>query len=338
MKLFISLLLLLMGTMFGCAQNNFNIPAEDFAARVKVLGVAPIFVDAESDIIHQQKELLIPIIANLNQKNEPLLVRKLKDSGSFYSVTPLVDEPRQLFSTLFSRREKRDDAGIQYNKYFWKTDEISAYIKKNRVDALMVIVVNGLTQTSKVYSGNLLASLETNFNYLMMTAQIIGSDGTILWEYPNFRTRLLTYYPLINLQYADFSESDANKSRKTEVRYKSIDGIRRALEQKKKDWLLQETTESEAYGKLFDEMVSQINSSVHRKLNGSAAVTSEQLTEPAQTATPAKLSEKPAANEPAASPIDKTPVQVIAPEQIPDAPSSFSTAPIEIVPATTSTN
>src|SRR5450830_1680216 len=115
MKRFVVGLLFVAGTMLGCAQNHFNIPVEDFAEKVKLLGVAPIFTDADSDIAYPQKELLIPIISELNRKYEPVLVRKLKSTGNFYAVTPLADDPRQLFSSLMARREKRNDASIQYN-------------------------------------------------------------------------------------------------------------------------------------------------------------------------------------------------------------------------------
>src|SRR6266567_3291836 len=98
-------------TMLGCAQNHFNIPAENFAEKVKVLGVAPIFMDADSDIIYPQKELLLPLIADLDRKYEPLLVRKLQGTGNFFAVTLMADEPGKLFSSLMARREKRDDAG-----------------------------------------------------------------------------------------------------------------------------------------------------------------------------------------------------------------------------------
>ena len=63
MKLSIVGLLFVAVTMFGCAQNHFNIPAENFASKVRVLGVAPILIDADSDISHPQKELLIPLIS-----------------------------------------------------------------------------------------------------------------------------------------------------------------------------------------------------------------------------------------------------------------------------------
>jgi len=311
--------------MLGCAQNYYNIPAENFAEKVKVLGVAPILIDADSDIIHPEKDLLIPIIADLNRKYEPLLVRKLQDTGSFYAVTLLADEPKQLFGSLTARREKRDDAGIQYNKYFWKNDEIGSYIKKNRLDAVMVIVVSGLTKTSKIYSSNLLSSLETNYNFLTLTAQILGPDGTVLWEYPNFRGRLLTYYPLANLQYPDFSESEANLSKSTVVRFKSLDGIRRTLEEKRSDWLLRETPEPETYGRLFDEITSLVKLSDGKQVKGAVA------TDAKPPSPPSGASGKAAPTTPAPAPTPTAAPAVETPATVP------STTPDEIVPATEST-
>jgi len=335
MKRLVVGLFLIAGTMLGCAQNYFNVPAENFAAKVKVLGVAPIFIDGNSDIIHPQKELLIPLITDLNRKYEPLLIRKLQATGSFYAVTLLADEPKQLFSSLMARHEKRNDASIQYNKYFWKNDEIGAYIKNNRLDAVMVVVVSGLTQTSKIFSSNLLTSLETNYNFLTMTAQIIGPDGTVLWEYPNFRGRLLTYYPLANLQYPDFSESEANLSRKTEVRFKSLDGLRRTLEQKKNDWLFRETSEPEVYGRLFDGMVSLVNHDVDKKTKGPAAAEGKTSSLNTETQKPAELPQKVAPAAP--TPSVKPEVQAPSPKTTTETPALLPNAPNEIVPATKST-
>ena len=341
MKRFIVGFLLFAGTMSGCAQNHFNIPAESFAEKVRVLGVAPIFVDADSDIAYPEKELLISLIANLNRTYEPLLVRKLQGTGNFYAVTLLADEPQQLFGSLMARREKRDDASIQYNKYLWKNDEIGAYIKKNRLDAVMVVVVSGLTKTSKLYSSNLLASLETNYNFLTMTAQIIGPDGTVLWEYPNFRGRLLTYKPLANLQYPDFSESEANKSKETVVRFKSLDGIRRTLEGKRSDWLLQETAEPEVYGKLFDEMVSMIKYSVDKQEKGAVASDDKPLSPPVDSPKPGGSPGKgvPAgpAPVPTPAPAAEKPARLPASKEVVESPEVPSSAPNEIVPATGST-
>ena len=335
MKRLVISVLFIAGIMLGCAQNRFNVPTENFAEKVKVLGIAPIFVDADSDIIHPQKDLLMPVISDLNRKYEPLLARKLQATGNFYAVTLLADESRQLFSSLMSRREKRNDANIEYNKYFWKNDAIAAYIKQNRLDALMVVTVSGLTQKSKTYSSNLLMSLETNYNFLTMTAQIVGPDGTVLWESPNFRGQMLSnyYYPLVNLQYADFSESEANQSRSTEVRFKSVDGIRRTLELKKKDLLFRETEEPDLYGKLFDEMTSLIKYPVDKKAQGNQPPPAGEPLKPAAPGVTAPVpSSAPVTAPPAAAPVT-APVPKSAVE-VPVAPTPPGN---EIVPATSST-
>jgi hypothetical protein len=242
----------------GCSRNHYNVPTENFADRVKVIGIAPIFIDADSDIKHPQKDLIVQLVADLNRKYESQLVRKLKSTGNFYTVALLDGDPQKLFATLLFRRERRDDATIQYNKYFWKADELRSFIQKNNLDAVLIVTVSGLTKTDKVFSGSMLASQEFDYNFLTITSQILDANGTVLWEYPNFRSRLLTYFPLVNLQYPDFSESEANLSHKAEIKFKSLDGIRRILEKKKKDWLHRETQEPEIYGKQFEEIISLI--------------------------------------------------------------------------------
>ncbi|MGD0584213.1 MAG: hypothetical protein ABSA86_00345 [Oryzomonas sp.] len=298
------LLLPLLALMFGCAQNHFNVPTEHFAAKVKMLGVAPIIVDVNSDIRHPEKDRLVALIADMNRKYEPHLVRKLRETGNFYTVTLMDGDPQRIFGNLFFRSEKRDDATIRYNKYFWKTDELRDYLKKNNLDAVMLLVVSGLTQNEKLHSNPLLSSQTSDFNNLIMTAQILDGDGTILWEYPNFRGRLLSYSPLVNLQYPDFSEAEANLSSKADLKFITIDGIRRTLDQRKKDILLRETQESEAYGRQFDDIVSllKFDANEEKKDTAPASKPAPQPEQPKPVEQPAKPTgtSSPAAEPPAA--------------------------------------
>ncbi|HZV81121.1 MAG TPA: hypothetical protein VFF53_03025, partial [Geobacteraceae bacterium] len=79
------------------------------------------------------------------------------------------------------------------------------------------------------YSNTLTAYLEENYNNLIMTAQILDSDGTLLWEYPNFREKISTFRKLFDLQYADFEEARANLTDQVRLKYKSLPGIGRAF-------------------------------------------------------------------------------------------------------------
>jgi hypothetical protein len=227
---FRSVLLLTLSLLtFGCAQNFYNVPRDVYEKQVRTLGVAPIFVDGDSDIRHPEKEALVNLVRENNRKNEKELVAQLRETGTYFAVRLLEDDADQLFPTLLSRREKRDDAGVKYNKYFFKPEELKSLLAKNGVDAIMLVTVNGLTRPEKIYSSNLLSYLESDYNYLAVSAQIVDAQGNTLWEYPNFRQHSLSYPMLFALQYPDFDEAKANESNNVEVRFKTIPGIARAF-------------------------------------------------------------------------------------------------------------
>ena len=280
--------LMLLTLVGGCAQNHYNLPRESIVEQVRILGVAPIIVDADSDIRFPQKEELVTLLANTNRTHERDLLLRLKNSNSFYAVTMTEGDPKALLASLLSRRERRDDAAIQYNKYFWKEDVLRDYLKRNTLDALLLVVVSGITRPEKIRSSNFMDALETDYNYLIMTAQMVDAKGTILWEYPNFRQRSLSYTPLLNLQYPDFDEATANMSSKVQVKFKSFEGIKRALDKRRKDLLLRETGEVDLYMNQFDEIASLIELD---RSNGKPAATTE-VPRQEQTKEPAKVPTK----------------------------------------------
>ena len=136
-----TLFLMLIFVVTGCAQNYYNIPRETYEKKVRVLGVAPLMLDADSDIRHPEKTDILTIIREANRKNEKELVEILKNNGEYFSVRLIDDEAGQLFASLVSRRERRDDAGVVYNKYFYKPDEIKKYVT---ADSLAYLSLEGL--------------------------------------------------------------------------------------------------------------------------------------------------------------------------------------------------
>ena len=249
---------------FGCSQNHYNIPKETYEQRVRVLGVAPVIIDADSDIRHPEKDALVALVKDYNRINEKKLVPMIKETGSHFDVRSLGGDADPLFAGLMFRRERRDDAGVVYNKYFFKAEALRDYIKANNVDAVMLIMVSGLTRSDKVHSANIIKYLETNYNFLIMTAMVLDADGNILWEYPNFREKSPSFPPFIVLQYPDFSESDANLSDSVSVKFKTIAGIRKTLDKRKKDILLRDQQISGAYYEQFDEIVSKLGPAAKR--------------------------------------------------------------------------
>ena len=95
-RLFMLVLLTLAAlTASGCAGNYYNVPRETYEQRVRVLGVAPLLLDADSDVRHPEKDALLGLVRDANRKNEPELVNLLKDSGAYFSVRLLEENPDQ---------------------------------------------------------------------------------------------------------------------------------------------------------------------------------------------------------------------------------------------------
>ncbi len=255
-KLLHGCLALVVMVLCGCAQNYYNVPRETYEKKVRVLGVAPIMVDASSDIRHPEKDAIVNLVKEANRRNEKELVGRLRAKGGYLSVGLLDEDADQLFSRLFARRERRDDAGVVYNKYFFKGPELKELLAKNTLDAVMLVVVSGLTRPEKVYSSKFLSYLESDYNYLVMSAEILDADGTVLWEYPNFRRRSLSFPALLSLQYPDFDEAQANSTDVVDVKFKSVPGITRAFDKAEESDLVPKLRYSTVYGVIFSDMVS----------------------------------------------------------------------------------
>lgn len=276
--LFSVLLLPLVG---GCAHTNYyNLPQNTVAEKVKVLGVVPIIVDTDSDIQLPQREDLINLLVTMNHTYERSLLRLIKETDSFYTVTMLDVDPKAVYSSLAQRRERRDDASIQYNKYFWQEGPLADFVRTHNLDAVMFVIISGITRPEKISSSHLLDYLTTDYNYLIMTAQILDPKGNLLWEYPNFREQFPSYAPLINLQYPDFDEARNNMSRKVDVKFKTLEGIRRALEKRRLDWLRRETPDVDLYLTQFEAMGSLLK--IEREQKPAVTAQPAAQTEPAE--------------------------------------------------------
>lgn len=241
---------------FGCSNNYYNVPRETFEKKVKILGVAPIFVDSESDIRHPEKEALVNLIKEQNRKNEKELVALLKKTGTFFSVRLLDEDADKLYYNTMFRRERRDDASVVYNKYFFKLPELKELVTRNGLDAVMLTVVSGLTRQDTVRSSNLVSYLECDYNFLVMTSQILDADGDILWEFPNFREKRPSLPAFFPLQYPDFDEAKANETEKVDVKFKTIPGITRALNKSEDSTLPGKAQVSSAYASIFGDMAA----------------------------------------------------------------------------------
>lgn len=258
MKRFIRLILLaaLALAAFGCAHDPFNIPRDDYEQKVKVLGVAPIFMDADTDIRHPEKDTLVTLVREYNRKNEKELAEMIKQSGAYFSVRFLdAGAPDDLYRTLLYRAERRDDAAVVYNKQFYKPEEIRTLVTQNSVDAVLLVTVSGLTMRDRIFSSNIVKYLDSDYNVLSVSAQVLDANGATLWEYPNFRAGGPATPVLAELQYPDFDEAAANLDDRVNVKFKTIPGLTRYLGKKENDLLFRERKATAPYYRIFNDMV-----------------------------------------------------------------------------------
>jgi hypothetical protein len=278
----LALLLVAACSMFGCAHNYYNIPQTQVEKKVKVIGVAPFFVDPDSDIRHPDKGAIVSLMQGYNAKNEKEFIARLRSSGIFYAVRQVDGDPARIFSNVVASRERRDDAGIIYNKYFYKKDALKQLMSENGLDAIVFVTLSGLSRQEKVYSSNFLSYLDTEFNYLTLTAQMLDAEGTVIWEYPNFKRSALSYPMFFPLQYPDFDEAAANLSEKVDVKFKTVAGVAAAFK-KGEASTGNGPLVSTLYVKQYDEMLSLLKP--YKPLVGGSKETSASA--PAAAATPA---------------------------------------------------
>ncbi|HEY5974573.1 MAG TPA: hypothetical protein VIU41_07515 [Geobacteraceae bacterium] len=245
---------LLAASTCGCAANYYNVPRETYEKKVRVLGVSPVMVDAGSDIRHPERESVVSLLREASRKNEKELIGQIKEAGNYFNVRLLDEDAERLFETIVSRRERREDAGVTYNKYFYKPEEIKGLVARNNLDAVMLVTLGGINRHDKIYSSNYLSYLEGDYNDLVLTAQILDGEGTVLWEYPNFRQRLISYPSFLALQYPDFDEARANAIDEVEVKFKTVKGLERALNKKEKSGVLKGSEVSVAFSSQFEQM------------------------------------------------------------------------------------
>lgn len=322
----LALLVMAVSALFGCAHNYYNIPQETLEKKVRTIGVAPIFTDAESDIRHPDKASIVSIVRTYNMKNEKELVAKLRSTGIFYAVRPVEGDAARLFESLVWNRERRDDAGIIYNKYFVKKEELKQLLAQNGLDAMLFVTVSGLTRQGKVYSSNLLSYLETDFNYLSMTAQMLDREGNTIWEYPNFKTNRLSYPLFLALQYPDFDEAAANLTEKVDVKFKTVAGVNAAFAKTEASSVQNAPEVSTLYVKQFEEMLALLKT--YKPLFGGKEKERETAPAPGMGA---PVYYTPPAAAPAAPAPQAVPATVSTPPQQP-VPAPAPAAPVTVTP------
>lgn len=246
------LLFVLAAATAGCTSKNFLVSAKDYQNTVKTLGVLPLLVDAESDVIHPERSGVIQLLKTHSQGKTAYLVDELKGSKSYYDVRLIGGDADDLFANLIQGRELVTRPGSFYRSYRLNTAYAGELCRKNLVDGILVIVLNGVVTPRKFWDRTPITYLETNYNLIVESAQVISTNGQMLWEYSGDPDS-----PFLTLQYPDFDEAHYNKTDGVKLKFVTLKGLETALQEPSSSLLGQDSV-PRVYRQMLDRVADQM--------------------------------------------------------------------------------
>jgi hypothetical protein len=208
----------------ACSGGTFLIPKKDYQQQVKTLGVLPLLIDHGSSIRHPQRDEIFGLLDRHSAGKEQKLVELLRASKAYFDIRPLAGNADHLYRQLISGSDLVGEGGALYRSYQFNPAGTGALSRDAVVDALLVVVLNGLEKVEKRRDRNLVDYLEASFNSIQAAAFIVLPDGKVVWEYPGSGSERF-----LDLQFPDFDEAYYNKTDEVRVKFVSVPGLDRTL-------------------------------------------------------------------------------------------------------------
>jgi len=243
----------LMLMMTGCGGGSFTVPKDQYRERVQTLGVLPLMLDEESDIDHPERDAVIEMLRRYNAATQGLLIETLKESKNYFDVRAVPGDAREMFSRLVTGRNLKGSGDKLHRGYVFNGAEIASLAEKNVVDALLVLIFNGVERQETRWDRTKLTYLKARYNVILVGAMVITPGGQILWEYHGEPGE--SFLPL---QYPDFDEAHYNKTEEVKIRFISIPGLERTLAEKETAFIGKGSW-PRLYKELFEGLASELS-------------------------------------------------------------------------------
>lgn len=223
------LLILIPLFLLNACSSFYQVKPEEYKDRVKRLGVVPLIVDAESTILHPQRDVILSALRQSSEGRHRDLAAIIAEDAGYAAVIPIETDPTA--AKLLQEGVLLSDQGKDAARHYRINPAVAAEISRGAgVDALLVVVLNGVDNRGKRWERKGTHYLEENFNEIQATALVVAPDGTILWERPG-----TIGGPFIDLQYVDFDGAYYNRTDIVEKRFITVDGLKRRLSQQDKN-------------------------------------------------------------------------------------------------------
>ncbi len=250
------LALLMALLLTGCVGGTYKIPQEEYRQRVRTLGVLPIMVDEDSAFNHPQRSRVIDLLHRHNDQKQEPLVELLRGTRGYFDVRSISADPRRLFSEVVTGSQVAGEEASLVRRYRFSTAGVSRIAEANVVDALLVVVLNGVERREKRRDRTLISYLDADYNAVLATAAVISAAGEVLWEYTGDQAGVF-----LHLQYPDFDEAYYNKAEAVRIKDVSVNGLDRSLGETGRG-VFARSSLGRPYRELFDALVAALKPGV----------------------------------------------------------------------------
>jgi hypothetical protein len=237
----------------GCAGSHFLIPQKEYRAKVQVLGVLPLLVDPGSTIGHPQWGRVVALLRRQNAGKKEELIRRLRSAKGYFDVRSITGTSEQLFSDLIAGASVEGKGADRGRRYRFNSSAVADLARRNSVDGLLVLVMNGAVKPRKYWGRDHLEYLQAKFVEIEVYAAVVLPSGQIVWEDAD-----VSGTGFLPLQYPDFDEAFYNRTDEVRIKYISIAGLRRILSRPGKS-LFGSSPFPPVYHKLFENVSSALS-------------------------------------------------------------------------------
>lgn len=248
----------------GCG-GYYKIPKKEYQERVQTLGVLPILVDADSTILRPDKAEVLDLLRRMSSGRESRLIDILRRDKAYFDVRAVAGDPEALFGQLILNRALRGEGDKLYRRYQFSGQAAAELAQANGVDALLVVVLNGVVRPEKRWDNPPTTFLKTDYNAIQATASVVLPSGELAWEYPGGAGD-----GFLALQYPDFAEAKYNMTDQVKTKDITLVGLERTLVEREKT-LLGGTSFPSVYRVLFEEIASALKPGVFSPMSAMPA-------------------------------------------------------------------
>ena len=204
-------------------------------------------------IDYSNRDGLVALLEETSQNLDDWLVEELRKKGEYFDIRK-IEGGGQFFGQIVASRTAAGEGAASHHLYAFDPDGIAGLIDAHLVDALLVVIVNGIDRPEKRWSphSTRMEYLTTNYRSLQYTAAVVAAPAEQLW------TRKIPAGDFfLRLDYPDFTEAFWNRTDNVRVKEITLPGLQQTLAESDAG-LFVDTSRSKLYAAMVRELVGAL--------------------------------------------------------------------------------